>query len=164
MKNKIILVLVVAAIVIVSGVYLIASKPVNVTPEDTSRAFDQYINDADGVAAADLTIWKFASPEKYNETVEDFSEMGLFYQIETHDLTVIYSNEMAQDYKIEMQNITQQYENDYNIIIQDYCYLNMSSTINHYDGNIEDMGYYNMGCLQIDDLWYLCPFKYYGEE
>jgi len=162
--KKIIIILVVVAIVIVSGIYLIPSKPVNDNPEDSYRTFIQNINDAEAVEATDLTIWKFSPPEEYDETVELYGEIGLLYQIETHELAVIHSDEMAQNYNLEMQNISQKFENDFNITIDDYCYLNMSRTINYYTGETEYMGYSNMGCLQVDGLWYLCRFDYYGEQ
>ena len=162
--KKIFIILVVAAIVIVSGIYIVYNEPVNKTPEDTYITFHQKVNDGDGVGATELTIWKFSSQDDYDETVEFYDDMGLFYQIETHEMTVIHSHEMDQDYELVMQNTTQNYENDFNITIEDYCYINMSRTVNYYSGETEYLGFSNVGCLQVDGRWYLCRFDYYGTE
>ena len=162
--KKIIIILVVAAIVIISGIYLVSNEPANKDPENTYRTFIQAVNDIEAETATDLTIWKFSSPEEYDETVELYGQIGPLYQIETHELTVIHSDEMAEDYDLAMQSTTQIYENDFNITIDDYCYLNMSRTLNYHTGEIEYWGFQNMGCLQVDGLWYLCRFDYYGTE
>ena len=156
------IILIVAIIIIASVAYIFTDKPANDNPEDTVTAFFQYINDQEPEAATDMTITKFSTPEDYEETVEHYEPIGAFYQYEVHDITVIQSEDMAPDYKVEMQNLTHFYENEYNITIDDYCYLNFSTTYNYFNGEIEDMGFNNMGCLQVDGLWYMCTFRYYG--
>ena len=163
-KRNLLIVIVVASIVIISGAfYFMANKPVNSNPEDAYVAFAEYVNNAEAVAATELTIWKFSPPDEYEETVDLYEEICLFYQIEIHDLTVIHSDEMALDYKLEMQNISDSYANDYDIVIEDFCYFNHSMTLNYYTGETEYLGYMNFGGLQVDGLWYTCRFDYYGE-
>ena len=162
-KNLLLVILVVAIIIIASGIFLIFSNdPINNNPEGAIEGLTQSINNADGKDAADFTISKFGPSEEYDETVEFYHHMGLYIQVETHEVSVFYSEDMADNYHLEMQNVTHQLENDYNVEIQNYCYLNVSRTYNYWNGTVEYQGFRNFGCVQIDSLWYICPFDYYG--
>ena len=158
------MVLVVVIIIISAGLFFAFSKgPVNTDPEATMRAQIDYVNDLKGTAAVEISIYKFASPPEYDYYRNLFLSYGEYYQLELNMLTVFTESDMAPDYKREAQNVTEEYEAKYNIVIQEFCYINYSRTYNYYTGESVHQAFRNMGCAKVDDLWYICSYDYYGE-
>lgn len=158
------MVLVIVIIIISAGLFLAFSKgPVNTDPEATMRAYVDYLNNLKGTAAVDIMIFNFAPSYEYDYHRNMCMKFGEYYQMELNMLTVFTESDMAQDYKREAQNITEEYEAKYNIVIQEFCYINISRTFNYYTGEIVYQGFKNWGCARVDNLWYICFFDYYGE-
>jgi len=157
--------IVVIIVLLLVGLYLNnSSKPPNVDPISTIRAYVDYINEQEAESALDMTVNKFGYDYMKNYTLQDLRYFGDTFLLEMKYIQVFTEDEMAPDYLREWANLTEDLEYDFKVTIQEVSYINFTRTYHYYGGESVDQGYTNMGCVKVDGYWYICNFNYHGQE